>query len=278
MFGFLLVGVSAVFDELSSTIGKKEVRDKVASYYTFGFLNLLFGAVFILATGIVRDDFIFNVASLPTFLVRVFLEVVQADVSVRAIMKADRSDFSVIRMITVPLLLAVDIMLGYQVTTLQIMGITLIIASIVLLSYSEHFKTKGLGLIVVSAVNAVFTISLYKYDVSHFNSVEAEQGIICLVLLLYFYICALYEKREDPIRFLLNPAFFLQTCASGLSAVTAAFAILFAPASIITAALRASSVLFAMISGRFYFKERKFAFKVAIFFVIAAGLLCLIPR
>ena len=275
MFGLLLAGLSGAFGELSDSIGKKEVHDKVASYYTFGFLNLLFGTVFIIAAGIVRHDFIFDMASLPTFLVRLILEIAQAHISILAIMKADRSDFGLIRMLTVPLLLIVDISLGYHVALFQILGIAFIIVAVVCLSYSENFKTKGLWLILASSVNAVATISLYKYDVSHFNSVESEQGIVCLVLVLYFFILAAYVKRENPLGFLANPAFVAQTVSSGLSNAAASFAILFAPASVITAALRAFSVLFSILSGRFYFHERKFILKVTLFSLITLGLVCL---
>lgn len=277
MFGVLLAGLSSALSEISDSIGKKEVRGRVASYYTFGFLNLLFGTIIIIATGFVRHDFLFDIASLPTFLPRLALEVLQAHVSILALMRASRSDFGVIRMLTIPLLLAVDVMLGYHVTTLQVFGITLIVAAIVLLSYSEHFKTKGIWLVVISAVNAVITISLYKYDVSHFNSVEAEQSIVCLVLVLYFFILAAYMKRENPFSYLVNPYFLVQTCASGLSTAAGSFAILFAPASIITTALRAFAVLFAIGSGRFYFREKHFAFKLGLFCIVVLGLVCLTP-
>ena len=275
MFGLLLAGLSAGFGEVSDSIGKKEVHERVASYYTFGFLNLLFATIFIIAAGLLRNDFIFSLASLPTFIPRLFLEVVQAHISVLAIMKADRGDFGIIRILTVPLLLTVDISLGYHVTSFQMLGIVLISGTVMFLSYAERFKTKGLWLILASAVNAVITISLYKYDITHFNSVEAEQGIVSLVLLLYFFMLAVYVRRENPLRFLLKPAFVVQTAASGLSYAAASFAILFAPASIITGALRAFAVLFSIISGRFYFREKGFLLKVTSFCVIALGLACL---
>jgi hypothetical protein len=43
----MLAAVSSAFWEVSDTIGKKTVQSRLESYYTFGFLNLFFGSVFL---------------------------------------------------------------------------------------------------------------------------------------------------------------------------------------------------------------------------------------
>ena len=48
-----------------------------------------------------------------------------------------------------------------------------------------------------------------------------------------------------------------------------------APASVITAALRAFAVLFSILSGKFYFKEKKFYLKLFLFLCVAIGLVLL---
>ena len=52
----------------------------------------------------------------------------------------------------------------------------------------------------------------------------------------------------------------------------ASFAYLFAPASIILAALRASAALFALLSGRFYFGERNFREHILLPLLLLSGL------
>lgn len=276
MFGILFAALSSAANELSDSISKKKVVDGAASYYTFGFLSLLFGTVVLILIGIWRQDFVFSPASLPTFIPRVFLEVLQAHVSVLAIVRADRSDYGSIRVLTIPLLLAVDMMLGYTVSPTQMFGVGIILVTIFLLLSYERFQVKGLFLVLFTAVNAVATLSLYKYDITHFNSVETEQVLVQLVLLAYFFILAVVVARENPFAFLRKGAFFAQASASGFASSLVSYAYVFAPASIVTAALRASTVLFSVVSGKFYFKERHIIAKTLVVCGVLVGLFLLL--
>jgi len=275
MFGILLALASTAFEETANSIGKKQVQDHVASYYTFGFLTLLFGTAFLLVEGFVRGQLIFSLASLPTFLPRLALEILQAYVTVRAITYSDRGDFGFFRTLTIPILLGLDILLGYSIGTLQIFGMALIFVPIGILVYSERHVVKGAGYLLIGAVNAALTISLYKYDITHFNSVEAEQSLVGLVLLAYFFLMARARYGENPLTFLRKKAFAGQTIASGLSSVAASFAYAFAPASIILAAMRSSAILLSILTGRFYFKEKRFLMKSALCALIILGLVLL---
>ena len=271
MFGVLLSALSSAFNELSDSIGKKKVGDGIASYYTFGFLSILFGTIMLIIMGVWRQDFIFSLASLPTLIPRVFLEVLQAHVNILAVVKADRSDYGPIRILTIPLLLAVDVMLGYAITPIQMLGISIIFVTIFLLLSYERSRAKGLFLVLFTAINAVATLSLYKYDITHFNSVETEQVLVQLVLLVYFFVLAVTVGRENPFTFLRRGVFFAQASASGLASSFTSYAYVFAPASIITAALRASAVLFSVVSGKYYFKEKRLLLKISAVCGILAG-------
>jgi len=277
MFGILLALTSTVFEEAANSIGKKQVQDHVASYYTFGFLTLLFGTAFLLVEGFIRGQLIFSLASLPTFLPRVALEILQAYVTVRAITYSDRGDFGFFKTLTIPLLLGLDILLGYAIGTWQIFGMALIFVPIGILVYRERHVMKGAGFLLIGAVNAALTVSLYKYDITHFNSVEAEQSIVGIVLLAYFFLMARVRYGENPFTFLRTKAFASQTIASGLANVAVSFAYAFAPASIILAAMRSFAVLFAILTGRFYFRERHFLLRLVMLILVAFGLILLIP-
>ena len=275
MLGIALTALSNAFQEIADSIGKYEMREHAASVYTIGFLSLLFGTILIVAEGLVRDRFIFSLASLPTFLPRLFLEVFQAHMMVLAVRTADRSNFGLVRTITIPLLLIVDVALGYTIAPAQFFGIAIIVIAVTILVFIEKNHIKGFGFLLVGAVNAVIALSLYKYDITYFNSVEAEQTIIGLALMVYFFVLAMYIAKENPFSFLKRPLFLLQTFSSGSAHMAGSFAFMFAPASIITAALRSFSVLFALISGRFYFHERHIYLKVILFLMVTAGLILL---
>jgi len=267
MFGILLAAASSAFGELSSSLGKKEVRDKAESYYTFGFLSLLFGAVFMAVVGFLRDSMVFSMESLPTFIPRAILEILQVHITILAIVKADRSDFGLIRTLTIPFLLLVDIALGYVITTKQLFGITFIFIAVAMLLSVEHLRIKGLWLL---------TISLYKYNITHFNSVEAEQSLISLIVMIYLFFCAMLIYKEDPFRFMRKPIFIVQMATSGLASIIVSYAYLFAPATIITTATRSFSVFFSLLSGKIYFKDGDIGAKAFVFSLIIVGLILLI--
>jgi hypothetical protein len=70
--------------------------------------------------------------------------------------------------------------------------------------------------------------------------------------------------------------FFAQSFVAGIGAVLVSFAYLFASASVITAAKRAISVFWAIISGNLYFQEKQIIFKIIMFALITLGIIFLI--
>src|SRR3990167_1328716 len=101
MFGVILVSIGALFGEIYDSIGKNKVESREQSLYTMAFLSLFWGTFFFAAASIVKNDlFIFRLDSLPTFSIRAILEIIQSYFSVFAIVQADRTTFSFLRIIT----------------------------------------------------------------------------------------------------------------------------------------------------------------------------------
>lgn len=273
MIGLIFVILGTLFSEASDSIGKEEVKEKKESIYTMGFLNLFWGAIGLVAIGLFKNTFVFSLSSLPTFLPRVLLEVAQAHISVMAICQADRSTFGFIRVLTIPLLLTVDIFLGYKIEISQLIGLTLIALALVFFFLKKNFDKKGAWLTLFTTVNAVATISLYKYNISHFNSIEAEQSLVYLVLMAYFFLTAYFISKENPFRLLIKPVFFWQSTGQGIGGILESFAYAFAPASLILGAKRASSVAWAVLSGGTYFKETRMAAKISCLILIIIGII-----
>lgn len=273
MIGLLIAGASSFFSEVGSSIGKYQIQKHKASIFTVGFLNMLLGAAILIIVGLTRTKgLIFSFASFPFFGIRVILEVVQTHISLKALAKAERSALCFIRTLTIPLLLLVDVVLGYTIGLNQILGITIIIGTLIFLLINHGFKKEGVFFALFTAVNAVATISLYKYDISHFNSVEAEQGIVMIILMIYLFAMSYFWERENPLSFFKKPIFAFESLAEGLASAIVSFAYLFAPASIIVAASRSFDVLWGMISGRTYFHEKHFLVKLISFILIVGGL------
>lgn len=241
------------------------------------FLQFFWGALFLLSIGLfIRDSFIFQAASLPTFALRAVLDMILVYFGARALRDAERSTFGFLKTLTIPLLLGADIFLGYTISLHQIVGIGFIAIALLVLYINHGIKKKGSRDAILSAVIAVATISLYKYNIENFNTVEAEQGLMLALLMVYSYFMAKHFTKENPMSFLKKPIFLLQSISGGVASVGFSFAYAFAPASIIATAQRSLTVLFSIISGEVYFHEKHFLIKLVSFVLVAFGIYLLI--
>lgn len=276
MIGIFLMFVGNFFVEISDSIGKNKVKKHEESNFTMGFLTLFWSTIFFLILSLIKDEnFIFLSASLPTFLTRVVLEIVQTYISVLAIVRADRSTYGFVRTLTIPLLFLVDIFLGYNIGVSSVLGMGILLLALLILFLNKGIKKEGIGLVIFSALNAVATISLFKYDITHYNSVAAEQLVLHIILLFFFMIFALFKAKENPFTFLKNPIFFLQSFSVGVGGVIESFAYNYGAASIMTAAKRSAALFWSLLAGRVYFRESNLFLKGIIFFLLVLGLVFL---
>lgn len=272
MFGILLILIGSVFDEAGTVIGKFEVAHKKESLYAMGFLGTIWATMLFGLTGWWMGlPFVFVPESLPTFLLRAVMEVVLMFVVLHAVLAADRSTFSFLRILTIPLLLATDLLLGYVISPLQMAGVVVIVCALVFLLLNHGLSRKGKFLTLLGAVLAVGTASLYKYDITHFNSITAEQMTLYSILLGSLLFAGRWYAKENLFRYLLKPVFLFQSLAAGFGALAVSFAFLFAPASIVMAAKRAFEVLTSIVSGNRYFHEKHPLVKLTGFCGICIG-------
>lgn len=273
MHGMLLTFMSVSINEAGVSIGKSQAQKGIINFYTLGFLNYFWGMIIFFSYALIREDFVFCLASLPTFCLRAVLEVLQAYLMVKAIILADRSTYGIFKIWTVPLLLLVDWMLKYSISSSHVIGIFLIMIGSVVFFSRKGISKKGIFYVIAGAINAVFTISLYKYNIEHFNSVPAEQGIKNIILIIYFFSMSRFKYKENPFKLLRNPILLLQSILMGIQMVPMGFAYKFAPASVITAAQKSFLVIISIISGKAVFKEKKFLLKLIIALVVIAGII-----
>lgn len=276
MLGILFTAVAGFFKEISDSLGKREVSDHKQSIYTMGFLSIFWGVIFFAVIAVARNSFVFSLASLPTFGLRVVLEILQLYAMMKGIVSAERGVYSLIRTGTIPLLLVADLTFGYAISSGQIVGIFIIFTSLIILFLNHGISRQGLGWIIFSTVNAAITLSLFKYNITHFNSVEAEESIIGVILMIYLLVSAKFWGYENPISALKKPIFFLQASSSGLGNILGSFAYAFASASVITTSQRSFAVLWALFSGNLYFQEKELGRKIFSLALIILGLILLI--
>lgn len=276
MFGILLIAIGSFFGEVGASIGKNEVSKGREYIYTLAFLDLFWVVIlFSLAVVFKRELFVFSFASLPTFSARLILEIIQVFLAYRGLVLADRSTFSFIRLLTIPLLLISDLVIGYALNTPQIIGVVVLSLALALVFLGKKINRKGALWVVLGAINAVATISLFKYDTTNFNSVAAEQLVIGVFLLVFFFFFTLYRTKANPVRLLFHKIFFAQSFSGALEGILVNYAYSFLFASVGVAIFRATSLLWSLLFGRKYFGEKHIVYKIFLILVSIAGLILL---
>ncbi|KKW09367.1 MAG: hypothetical protein UY44_C0002G0007 [Candidatus Kaiserbacteria bacterium GW2011_GWA2_49_19] len=277
MLTLILVFSATFFEEVSSVFTKKGISDRQESIYTAGFLNLFFVTLFFLAIILYGGNFIFSLQSLPVFGLRILLEFVILTIGLRAVALADRTTFSFIHSGTIPLLLAIDIVLGYAISPAQLAGILLFCGIILILAFSKGIEKRGALNVALLTLGAAATISLFKYDITHYNSLEAGQFMANAILLVYLFFYNLFVRKENSFRAFRMIGFFTQSFTAGLAAVVVSFAYLYGAASIITALKRIGEVSWSLLSGRIYFHEKHILIKLFLVLMLGVSIVLILP-
>ena len=275
MFGILLAFFGNFFGEFSASFGKQLLKTKELSIYLYGAMNYFSLVIFFFAITLFKGETLVFGGGVLLFLTRFVFEVIQSEAQLRALEFADRTTFGFLRALTIPLLLIVDIVLGYTLTMTQLLGVLLVTFSLVFMFYGSRVRHEGFYLSLFSAVNAVITISIYKYDITHFRSVAVEGFYLALLLALYLGTRSLILHGRDVLRLLRRPSLIFLVTGNSVASVLVSFAYQYGPASLILAMVRAGALFWSFFSGALYFHEgeirRKFV--VLSFLLVAAFLM-----
>jgi hypothetical protein len=277
MLTLFLVFSATFFEEVSSVSTKKGISNNKESIYTAGFLNLFFVTLFFLAIILYSGNFVFSLQSLPVFGARIAIEFVLFTIGLRAIALADRTTFSFIHSGTIPILLVIDLFLGYTLSTEQLLGIGLFCTAILLLVFYKGIEKRGALNVALLTVGAAVTISLFKYDITHYNSLEAEQFMAYLIMLIYLFFYNLFVLKENSFRAFRRVGFFAQSFTAGLATVLISFAYLYGAASVITALKRIGVVSWSLLSGRIYFREKHILIKFFLVVLLGLSIMLVLP-
>lgn len=248
--------IATFLAEIGGSVGKYAVNHKYESIYSLGFLNMSWAVAVYAGTLVFRPElWSFSPASLPTLVIRIVLECILAYVSLKAVALSSRGTFAIIRSATIPLVLLSDIFLGTLPDLWQLAGIALILITLLVMAMSGGIERKGIGYVWASTILAAGTLTLFKYNTLHFNSVLAEQLLVSVPLLLFLYVGA---KRigESPLKLVMKRPIILVPCAmAGATSLLESFAFAWLPLSIATTMNRALSAVWGVLFGKRYFHE-----------------------
>lgn len=273
MFALLLITIGNLFQESATAIGKKSMDKRQETIYGYAFLSVFWFTIFLIIFVAIGASFHFSKDSLPYFVPRLIIEIMIAQLGAIAIHKAQLSTFSFLRQITIPLLLVVDIIVGYEIGAAKMLGMLVIFGTVIYLLGDKTLSKKGSKYIVAIALLSVINLSLFKYDITHFNSVAAEQIVVGLCLTAYFTVAGWLHKREKTWEYLYKARTEIQSLLTGFGTTIGSFAFIYVPASVATTYSRSTELLFAILFGNIAFHERKLGHKLAGFAVISSALI-----
>lgn len=268
MILLLLLLSATLAQEASESIGKDSIGKRRESIYNAAFLSIFWRIALLLATLAFGVEFRFDTASLPTLSVRIVLEIIMAFLGAEMLLKAERSTVGFLRLLTIPLLLAVDLTLGYAISSMQIIGIGIMLFALTLAFHHNPKGKKGAWLAVASALVGVAGASFYKFNITHYNSVVAEQVIVLSAVMVFFYA----TSGKSPWRLLFKPFTGAQSLSSGIGFTLESFAYSLAPASVVIALKRTFALNWSIVSGHKYFHEKTLGRKVYSGAIMAIGL------
>lgn len=277
MLGVFLMISGTLFAEVSQTIGKKVLSQRLTDVISLSFVNHLgFISIFALQVLFVPSSFVFSLASLPTVILRILLEILQAWLIMEALEKASRSTFGFLRVLTIPLLLFADIfILNTQITLQQYFGIAIIILTSLWIFRHNGKDRKGMWFVLGGALNAVITLSLYKYHLQHFNSVAAEQLIVASGMMVGLFLIEYFRYKKNPFTSMRKPIVLKEMFFMGAAAVMISYAFSLLAISIVTAMNRALAILWSVIFGHKFFHEDHFKEKLVGVFGFVIGIVFL---
>jgi len=275
MISVLLATLSSLLVEVSSSVGKFAMRKKWESPPVMSLLNTLWTAGYFALTSIIFPaSFVIQDRTILLFPLLIVLNIAQTVATTIAIQRASRSTFSLLRSLTIPLLAGIDAFTAPAMPITKYVAMGIMFVSIVWLQRNHGIEKRGALITIFTAVNASVTIALMKYVLTQGTSIAAAQLIVLapiLIVLAIWTICRPGPKLARGHTKIIAA----QTASYGLSSLIESYALVFAPASVVTTASRSACVLWSIVFGHSVFHERRLHEKVIASIGIVIGLVLL---
>ncbi|MDR0607196.1 MAG: hypothetical protein LBG52_02330 [Candidatus Peribacteria bacterium] len=269
--GIFILFFGCFFLEQSSVLKKK-----LGAEIDIHQISLLMMLVTMIFSGIIitiSNDWTFTRTLGSFFLVvfQILAGVIFSELSNKAIHQSDRSTFSVMSTISIPLLLISDIVLGYNVSRRQIAGVIILV---IMLSYTVikgDFSKKGLKYIISSNLIAIGTTVAFKYATTYYASTELMNFYNAGGMSLLFFIIVGKTKGRHGIAQILRPKYLGFASLYAVGSVLCAAAYKYMIASMVIALKRCFSMMFGILTGKLFFHEENTTKKLSVASIIGLG-------
>jgi drug/metabolite transporter (DMT)-like permease len=282
MIGLVLWIIWTFFEELNNSLLKE--KSKKYHYVTVWVIMSCFSLLVFIVMWLYKHysgdlELVFNTASIPLLIVRLIFEVLQSYFTLLAIKQCDRSTFSILRVLTIPLLVIADIVLWYQFTSYSLIWIAIILLSFIWFNTNHRtINWKGWYFALFTAINAVITLSLFKYSITNYgNSLEIDQWIMALWTVIFFIWYNLKKEKKIGLYLLKKEKiFWIQWILMAITSIILSYSYLYLNASEATAVKRAWEMFWSVLAGFVFFQETNFIKKILFALCIILGLIVMV--
>lgn len=159
-------------------------------------------------------------------------------------------------------LLTVDLILWYNISSWEIAWILLITFTLIIVSSNRTISLNGVGYVLLSVIFSVVNISIVKYWIENYNSLESQMLIIQVLVSIIMFFVVLFQKGLNWIAVCFNPKYFVVGVFNSLNVLFNNIALLFGPASVVTALRKVWEVIWWVVFWKVIFDEKKFLRKI----------------
>jgi len=173
----------------------------------------------------------------------------------------------------IPLLLVLDILLGYEITARHILGGIMLLGMLIYIIYKGDFSMKGIKYVIAANLLSVLTITAFKYSTSYFGSTELVNFYSALFAGGLFVVIVGRTKGIKGILKICKPKYLAFASLYGIASVLNAAAYKYMISSMVIACKRFFAMMFGIISGKLYFQEKNLLKKISVASMIGMGVI-----
>lgn len=265
----LSVILGAFFVEQSTSM-KKKLKDEL-DHYQLSLLTVMAMALFSVFSVVIAWNMgvTLSVMSVSLFVSQIFLSLFYYPILNKAIHQAERSTFSILGCMTLPILLVSDIMLGYGVNAYKILGIIVISVVVVYILATKTLSLRWCKDIVLANWIYMLMMIAFKYSTYHFASTEMVNLLITLPTALLFIPIVLKKRWKNWLKQTFSPKYFWIAGLYGVGWVLIAESYKTLIASSVMLFKQFFAMIFGLITGKLLFHEWRLYKKII--FVVSLG-------
>lgn len=273
---FLLIVWSFLSEQAISM--KKKLKNEL-DHYQLSLLTVSAIAIFSAISVIISWHFEISRTPISIFLLifQIIAGVFYYPIVNKAIHHAERSTFSILGCIVLPIILVSDIILWYWVNEMKIVWVGIIAVILCYILWKKEISLKGIKYIMTANLIYMGMIIAFKYTTYHFMSTEMANFLITAPVALFFVPIVLIRKGIQGIKQTFRAKYLAIWGLYGIWWVLIAESYKTMIASMVMLFKQFFAMIFWLINARMLFHEKKLTKKIllAISMAIWIILMCL---